>query len=101
MRAMCTYRKLELKKKLVGDHLLGITGTPDLPADLAKLAWPVSEDQRPAGVVEGGVGEPFGLVETRAKEPAAGELIIARNVIAERPGHKAERLLGARPDELR
>src|SRR5438067_923624 len=72
---------------------------PVLTANLAELAWPVREDCRLRGVVDSGKTEPVGLIDTDTGKPAAGELIIARGVVAE--GFvQTERLLAMMPHQL-
>src|SRR2546430_2012169 len=43
MRAMRPHRKLELEQKLVRGQTVGVTGTPELAANLAELARPVGQ----------------------------------------------------------
>src|SRR5438105_8391291 len=99
MRAMCTHGELELEEEFVG-RALGIAGPPELRADLAELAGPIGQHQGTAGILQSGVIQTLGTVETRAKEPAASKLIISGNVESVRGCHGMHRLLGMGPDEL-
>src|SRR5437660_1329129 len=46
MRAMGPHRKLELEQKFVRGEMIGVTGAPELAANLAELARPVGHNQR-------------------------------------------------------
>src|SRR4051794_5326455 len=99
MRSVGAHRKLELEKQLVSGETVAVPGTAELSADLAELAGPVGEQERAPSILdergkrtvahghafrEGGLaGATLGAVETAAQEPAAGKLILRRDIVAE------------------
>src|SRR5215211_484989 len=100
MRAVRADGKQELEQQLVGGRVTAETNAAVLAADLTELAWPVGQHQCSATVAHVRIVCAIRIVVTRAGEPAATELVVARHVVAERALDRA-RLLAAAPDQLR
>src|SRR5437660_94681 len=92
--------KLELEQELVRVDALRVVGAPVLPANLAELARPVREDQRPARIEQRRVGGAVAAVVPGTHEPAPPELIIAGDVHAG-AALQAVLLIAAAPYPLR
>src|SRR5438874_9488311 len=100
MRAVRADGELELKQEFVRSGAERVVGAPVLPANLAELARPVREDQRPARIEQRRVGRAVAAVVPRAHEPAPPELIIAGDVHAH-AALKAVLLIAAAPYPFR
>src|SRR5260370_22303580 len=98
MRAMRPHGKLELEQQLVRGQTLGVTGTPELAANLAELARPVGHNKRSSGIDQVRVVETAGTIETSAHKPAPRDLVIRGNVESRGSRKDMHRLLGAVPD---
>src|SRR5690242_7862760 len=101
VRSVRTHGELELEEYFVGGEAIAVARSAKLAADLGELARPISHDDRASsildercewpvaaaeGIGDGGLaGAALGTVETAAKEPAPGELIIAGSIVAEGP----------------
>src|ERR1051326_7383226 len=97
---MGPHRELELEQKLVRGKTVGVTGAPELAANLAKLTRPVSHNQSPACVDQMRAVESAGPVKSSAQEPAPRELVIGRNVESLGGRIDVHGLLGTVPDVL-
>src|SRR5215467_9137946 len=100
MRAMRPHRKLKLEQKFVRRQSLRVTGALELPANLAELARPVSQDQRSPGVDQLRVVEATGMVVACTEKPSARDLVFSGNVEARRGRKGLQRLFGTVPDVL-
>src|SRR6185295_3516200 len=80
VRAVRPDGELELEQELVGGRSECVVGAPVLAADLAELAWPERQEQRPAVVEQRGIVGVIGTVVAGAGEPAPRELIIPRDI---------------------
>src|SRR6266446_4503093 len=73
--AVRAHHKKKLEKNFIGIREIGRTGRhmteAVLPADLAKLARPISEDTGKAGIRQTGIGGVAAAVEASADGPAA------------------------------
>src|SRR5690606_26307191 len=90
----------ELEEQLAGGRAFREVDPPILPAHLAELARPERQGERRPLVFEAGIEGPLAPVVPRAREPAAGELVVARDVHPE-GRHRAVLLLAPAPEQLR
>src|SRR5215216_2117207 len=99
---MCTMRangEQELEQQFIGIFTFRVVDAPVLSPDLAELARPVGQQQRASLVLQSRVGGAFRSVVTRSSEPAALELEIARQVVAESVLQAGE-LVAPAPDQF-
>src|SRR5579864_7061327 len=114
---MGAYGELELEQKFVGGQTRAVLSAAKLSANLAEFARPISEHKRAAGVlmqreivrirsaeniaVHGEpVADPLGTIEAAAHEPAARELVVTRDIEAERSRKSVSGNAQAAPDDL-
>src|SRR5215471_6760732 len=95
MSSVRAHRELELEEQFVGGEAIAVARSAKLPTELAEFARPISHDDRASSILDercegtvagpdrighGGLaGATLGLIEAAAQEPAAGELVVARN----------------------
>src|SRR5262252_8458929 len=100
MRPVRTDGKLDLKQELIRRRADRPVGESILPAHLAELTRPISQDARPPAVAELRVGRPIRSVQPNAGEPASCQLILSRDIEAA-AALDAARLFAPAPDHFR
>src|SRR5579864_8383702 len=99
MGAVGADRELELEERLVGGDASGIAAAAELAPELGELARPERQEDRLAAVVLRLIVRVRGPLGAGAREPALGELVLARHEPAS--GRlPAVRLVAAAPEEL-
>src|SRR5262249_30328183 len=82
MRAVRADDELELKQELVCYKATSVVRSPILPAHLIEFARPVRQDEGLTRIVRQRIGQLIGFVKPQPREPAAPELVVARQVPA-------------------
>src|SRR6202158_201315 len=108
--AVRAHHEKKLEKKFIGIREIGWSGRQMteavLPADLAKLAGPISEDTGKAGIRQMGIGGVAAAVESSADGPAAiytvfGVGIQTKSVLRlEKSWHCWRKLVARAPEQL-
>src|ERR1700694_3640469 len=108
--AVRAHNEKKLEKKFIGIREIGWSGRQMteavLPADLAKLAGPISEDTGKAGIRQMGIGGVAAAVESSADGPAAiyavfGVGIQAKSMLClEKSWHCWRKLVARAPEQL-
>src|ERR1700694_4095110 len=108
--AVRAHHKKKLEKKFIGIREIGWSGRQMteavLPADLAKLAGPISEDTGKAGIRQMGIGGVAAAVEASADGPAAiyavfGVGVQTKSMLRlEKSWHGERKLVTRAPEQL-
>src|SRR4051812_2230728 len=91
--------KLELEQQLVGRRPVRVIDVTVLAAHLAELARPVRQQRGCSAVEQIGIVRALRTVEPASREPAARELVIARDVVTHAALPTVE-LLAVAPDHF-